>query len=136
MSKWGSILKVPSTMTPYLVVTLQTNVWPFFNPKLYKGISRFSKPSSCNHCSCFVTGKEVPDFSVVSGWVIKISEFIPPSTFLMRAAGLIVWRNDGWRWEAWWRSLVEQLIRAEAGVGSKIRQVFVLDDDRVMYIEE
>jgi hypothetical protein len=32
--------------------------------------------------------------------------------------------------------LVEQLIRAEAGVGSKIRQVFVLDDDRVMYIEE
>jgi hypothetical protein len=37
-----------------------------------------------------VTGKEVPDFSTVPGSVIKILEFIPPSAFLMRAAGLMI----------------------------------------------
>jgi hypothetical protein len=37
-----------------------------------------------------VTGKEVPNFLVVPGSVIKILKLIPPSTFLMRAAGLMI----------------------------------------------
>jgi hypothetical protein len=37
-----------------------------------------------------MTGKEVPDFFAVPGSVIKILKLIPPSTFLMRATGLMI----------------------------------------------
>ncbi len=43
-----------------------------------------------------VTEHEVPDFfSVVPESLVRILELIQPSTFLMRAAGLMILRNDG-----------------------------------------
>jgi hypothetical protein len=42
-----------------------------------------------------VTKQEIPDFCVVPESLIRISELIQPSTFLMGAAGLMILRNGG-----------------------------------------